>query len=104
MEQQNTTSTDELTEQELWNAGASRLFIEYYNEAEPDASARSEVEQGPFTLDELDDNPNLGGGFFAALWRGEESGAFGRADSRNLAILESATGRSKKEAMGWVRP
>jgi hypothetical protein len=104
MEQKTTNSTEAFTEDQLRHAGASRLFIEYYNEAEPDASARSEVEHGPFSLEELNDNPNLGGGFFAALWRGEETEAFGRADSRNLAILESATGRSKKEAMGWVRP
>lgn len=104
MEQKTTNSTDTLTKDQLRNAGASRLFIEYYNEAESNASARKEVEQGPFSLEELNDNPNLGGGFFAALWRGEETGAFSRADSRNLAILESATGRSKTETMGWVRP
>jgi hypothetical protein len=105
MEAENTTSERRtFTDEELRNAGASALYIAYYNEAGYKASARSEVERGPFTLEELDNTPNLGGGFFAALWRGYETKAFGRADSKNLSILESATARSKQEVMGWVRP
>jgi len=94
-------STNELTEAELRTAGASALFVAYYKIAPSDASARSEVESGPFSLSDLNDNPNLGGGFFAALWNGDESGAFARADSRNLTILEEATGKDKATALGW---
>jgi hypothetical protein len=92
MEQDN--SYDEAT---LTNAGASLLFVEYYDEAPTGASARREVESGPFTLDELNQSPSLGGGFFEALWEGDTTQAIRRADSSNARILESVTGMKRED-------
>jgi hypothetical protein len=95
MEAETTTSESRTyTEQELREAGASALYIAYYNVASAKASARSEVERGPFTLDELNNTPRLGGGFFKALWTGDETAALRRADSSNAAILEVAIGKT----------
>ena len=100
MEGDNSTN-DELTNEELRNAGASALFVAYYNEAPTGASARVEVESGPFSLDELADDPYLGGGFFAALWNGDEMRAVSGADGKNLPIMEEVLGREKAEILGW---
>ena len=82
-------STDALTEEQLRNAGASALFVAYYKAASPKATARSEVDRGPFTLEELNNSPHLGGGFFKALWNGNEVEARRRADTNNSRILDS---------------
>jgi hypothetical protein len=92
MEQYN--SYDEAT---LADAGASPLFVEYYDEAPTGASARREVESGPFSLDELNQSPSLGGGFFEALWEGDTTQAIRRADSSNARILESVTGMTRED-------
>jgi hypothetical protein len=76
------------TREELRTAGASAMFIAYYMNAPPQASARREIEQGPFMLSELNDTPRLGGGFFQALWNGDESAARRRADITNSQVLE----------------
>ena len=81
----------------LENAGASPLFVEYYDEAPTGASARREVESGPFSLDELNQSPALGGGFFEALWEGDTTQAIRRADSSNARILESVTGMTRED-------
>jgi hypothetical protein len=81
----------------LENAGASPLFVEYYDEAPAGASARREVESGPFSLDELNQSPELGGGFFQALWEGDTTKAIRRADSSNARILESITGMTRED-------
>jgi hypothetical protein len=78
----------EFTREQLRTAGASAMFIAYYINAPANASARREVEQGPFDLSDLNDSPRLGGGFFAALWNGNESAARRHADSQNSQILE----------------
>jgi len=82
---------------QLRNAGASTLFVEYYDEAPAGASARREVESGPFSLDDLDEAPTLGGGFFEALWEGDTTQAIRRADSSNAAILERVTGMTRED-------
>ena len=92
MEQYN--SYDEAT---LADAGASPLFVEYYDKAPTGASARREVESGPFSLDELNQSPSLGGGFFEALWEGDTTQAIRRADSSNASILESVTGMTRED-------
>jgi hypothetical protein len=81
----------------LASAGASLLFVEYYDEAPSGASARREVESGPFSLDELDESPSLGGGFFEALWEGNTTQAIRRADAANARILESVTGLTRED-------
>jgi len=73
----------------LLAAGASDLFVSYYNTAPERASARHEIDSGPFSLYELAEKPRLGGGFFEALWKGEEQKAFNRADAWNREILNS---------------
>lgn len=78
----------EFTREVLRAAGASAMFVAYYMNAPAGASARREVDSGPFTLDELSETPHLGGGFFEALWSGNESAARRRADSQNSRILE----------------
>jgi len=83
--------------QELVNAGASQLFADYYHLAGENASARREVERGPFSLDKLSENPQIGGGFFAALWEGNTVQAIRRADSQNARILESITGMTRED-------
>jgi len=90
-------STTRLTEDDLRAAGASALFVAYYREAGPAASARREVERGPFDLEELNESPNRGGGFFKALWTGDEVGALRRADSKNARILEAVTGKTRED-------
>lgn len=82
---------------ELRNAGASELFVNYYLAAPEGASARREVESGPFSLGELNDSPALGGGFFAALWNGNLWKAWRLADSKNATVLESASDIPSKE-------
>jgi hypothetical protein len=89
----------EYTEDELRDAGASALFCGYYRIADAGASARREVESGPFSLDKLNDNPQLGGGFFAALWEGDETQALRRADSHNSTILEEVTGKTQEDTL-----
>lgn len=87
----------EYTEAELRAAGASALFVAYYKVADAGASARREVEQGPFSLEELNENPSLGGGFFNALWSGDEVQALRRADGHNSTILEEVTGKTRED-------
>lgn len=82
--------THQYTEAELRDAGASDLFIRYYKAAPPSASARWEVEAGPFDLEELNDRPHVGGHFFSHLWEGDADAAWARADLSNRAILEDA--------------
>jgi len=76
-------------ESKLRNAGASALFVAYYKAAPPEATARREVDSGPFSLEDLNESPHLGGGFFQALWNGNESNARARADSNNSEILDN---------------
>jgi hypothetical protein len=83
--------------QDLLEAGASQLFADYYELAGENASARREVEKGPFSLDKLSQNPDIGGGFFAALWEGDTVQAIRRADSQNARILESVTGMTRAD-------
>lgn len=92
MEQDKTYSEDELL-----NAGASALFCAYYKIADSGASAVCEVEQGPFSLEELNNSPHLGGGFFKALWSGNEKMALRQADGHNSTILEEATGKTRAD-------
>jgi hypothetical protein len=73
----------------LASHGASELFIEYYEYAPGNASARAEIEVGPFSIEELADNPRLGGHFFEALWEGDRLEASHRADIRNSRLLTS---------------
>lgn len=73
----------------LLAAGASNLFVSYYHAAPEGASARHEIDSGPFSLYELAEKPHLGGGFFEALWKGEERKAVRRADGWNREILKS---------------
>jgi hypothetical protein len=87
----------EYSSDELRDAGASALFVAYYQTADTDASARREIESGPFSLEELNEKPRLGGGFFAALWNGDEVQALRRADSKNAAILEIVTGKTRED-------
>jgi len=101
MEQNTTSDERNYTINQLINAGASALFIDYYQEADKSASARSTLESGMFTLEKLNESPHLGGGFFQALWNGNKEKAFARADSKNLSILEDATGEEKAEVLGW---
>jgi hypothetical protein len=82
------TTNMEVSEGELRQSGASSLFVHYYTEAPKSASARAEVEQGPFTLEQLAANPSRGGHFFEALWNGHETRAVQRADGRNRQILQ----------------
>jgi hypothetical protein len=75
---------------DITNAGGSTLAaLVYTYEYEGRHSVRQEIDSGPFTLTELNENPNLGGGFFAAVWRGDYEDAYARADSNNREILES---------------
>lgn len=98
MEQNTNSELDRMfTEEELRDRGASALFVAYYKEADASASARREVEEGPFTLLALNDAPQLGGGFFEALWTGDETAALRRADSHNARILERVTGRTRED-------
>lgn len=97
MEQTMPTNERDFTESQLRNAGASALFVAYYKAATPNASARREIEQGPFDLEELNDNPSLGGGFFNALWSGDETAALRRADASNAAILQTVTGKTRED-------
>lgn len=90
-------STNRLTEAELRSAGASDLFVSYYRAAPPQASARREVETGAFDLEQLSDDPSVGGHFFEALWTGDEVGALRRADARNAAVLEEVTGKTRED-------
>ena len=85
------------SEESLRNSGASALYVAYYQAASASASARREVESGPFTLEELNASPELGGGFFAALWNGNETQALRRADSRNAKILKEVTGKTRED-------
>lgn len=78
----------EYSSKDLRAAGASNLFVRYYENAPADASARREVERGPFSLEKLNDQPSLGGGFFAALWKGNMPAARRRADQNNRRILD----------------
>jgi len=97
MAQAETPSDRMYSEDELREAGASALFVAYYKAADAGATARREVERGPFSLDELDDNPSLGGGFFEALWTGDEVQALRRADGHNSTILETVTGKTRAD-------
>lgn len=77
------------SEAALIEAGASDLFVSYYDTAPERASARHEIDSGPFSLYELADRPHLGGGFFEALWNGNEEQAVWRADNWNREILRA---------------
>jgi hypothetical protein len=81
-----------VSEAELIDAGASDLFVSYYNTAPESASARHEVDTGRFELSELAEKPQLGGGFFEALWNGDERTAVRRADGANRGILRETPG------------
>ena len=80
------TTTRKYGNSELRRAGASSLFVRYYNTADKSASARREVEIG-LGLDTLAETPELGGHFFKALWCGDYETALQRADSKNTDIL-----------------
>jgi len=86
-----------VSEAELIDAGASDLFVSYYNTAPESASARQEVDTGRFELSELAEKPQLGGGFFEALWNGDERTAVRRADGANRGILRETSGVSVAE-------
>ncbi len=72
---------------ELRAAGASTLFIDYYNTAPPQASARREVDRSDDIMG-IGEDPARGGHFFEYLWKGYTSKAWFRADSLNRQILE----------------
>lgn len=76
------------TVSKLQAAGASELLIEYYKRAPKSASAVREIENGPFSVEELAEKPSVGGGFFQALWNGDRETARFRADSQNRSIIE----------------
>jgi hypothetical protein len=86
------TTTRKYDNSELRRAGASSLFVRYYNIADKSASARREVEIG-LGLDTLAQTPKLGGHFFEALWYGDSKTALARADSANTDILKNALSR-----------
>ena len=86
------TPMSDVTDEKLLAAGASELFVRYFNTAPESASARHEIETGRFSLSELGEQPALGGGFFEALWNGEERSAVRRADGRNRGILKDTPG------------
>jgi hypothetical protein len=92
-----TMSERQYSTDELLDAGASDLFASYYEAAPNNASGRREVEKGVFDLDELNDNPSLGGGFFESLWNGDMIQAIRRADSHNAKILEEVTGMTRED-------
>ena len=81
-----------VSEAELIDAGASDLFVSYYNTAPESASARREVDDGVFELSELAEKPHLGGHFFEALWSGDVRTAVRRADGANIDILTETPG------------
>lgn len=85
------------TEDTLRDKGASDLFLAYYFAADGTASARREVESGPFPMETLNEKPHLGGGFFQALWEGDEVQALRRADTKNHAILAHLTGKTRED-------
>lgn len=94
---QSKSANREYSAQELREAGASELFISYYQIAPSTASARSEVENSLFDLSDLNERPSRGGGFFEALWSGDEVQAIRRADTNNEEILKEVTGKTRED-------
>jgi hypothetical protein len=83
--------TREHYRQDLIKAGASKAFAKVYLTSHDGRhSIVSEVDSGPFTLDQLADGPGIGGHFFHALWNGDTEEAWNRADMNNRRIMEKA--------------
>jgi len=80
------TNTRQYSTDELRDAGASILFTDYYNVADPRASARHEVDRRD-DLSAISENPSIGGSFFEHLWVGYKGKAWMHADSKNRRIL-----------------
>jgi hypothetical protein len=80
------TNTRRYSTDELRDAGASILFTDYYNAADPRASARDEVDRRD-DLSGISKNPSIGGSFFEHLWVGHTGKAWMHADSKNRRIL-----------------
>ena len=80
------TNTRRYSTDELRDAGASILFTDYYNVADPRASARHEVDRRD-DLSAISENPSIGGSFFEYLWLGYKGKAWMHADSKNRRIL-----------------
>lgn len=73
--------------------GGSTLAAQVYTcDYEGRHSVRDEIEDGPFSLGVLSENPSLGGHFFAAVWDGDFDRAYARADGSNRQILDEVKG------------
>jgi len=94
------TNTHRYTTDELRDAGASMLFVDYYNTADPRASARHEVDRRE-DLSGIASNPSIGGSFFEHLWVGHTGKAWMHADSKNRRILNEV-GVNERVARAFI--
>lgn len=89
--EQETAPDRKYTRALLAAAGAHSDFIEVYMTSfDGRHSAAQELDKELFDLEQYSDNPSLGGGFFAALWKDGATEAWPRADGTNRKILEKA--------------
>lgn len=80
-------SYGEYSAKELREAGASELFVRFYQHAPEDARVRNQLEN-IHGLEKLSESPYLAGGFFQLLWEGRREEAIGTADPDNEEIFD----------------
>lgn len=77
--------------QTLEKAGASLAFVKVYSlDVDKRNSVREEMKKSFNSPESVGENPDIGGHFFAALWRGNCRKAWSRADPTNRVLMEKA--------------
>lgn len=92
MEQNTNSAEEQITEQDLREAGASASYIAYYQAAERMGESTPSTTHAKMTVNH-GISADSGGSFHKSLWhnepRGNSSNPYG-ADSRNMRILTEA--------------